>query len=312
MMKTRSVSQLDRADEQNRSHRLERVALTLLCVGVASSLITAVTALNALAAQPSVTPPTARTGQVPQMVVPVAPLGTLSYMTASVTTVNIGDAVKFAFYGNGYCSLKLDTGDGIVTPFEGKMPIVGSYTYSGMGWSSFDASMVFAATVTPTGNCKKAEKGAFSPPNPFLVQMKVVNPNPQSAGVPAQDNTMVVAGSGKLGIGMKPGTVMPPVVAPTVSSLAFSGGPSADVGNPTVLTVIGTGVCKYHLSYVNLDAQGNTILKPYPMLPKSSSLQSPFPMTMTLLQSTPAGVYKWTASGVDGCTGTKDATLTVQ
>lgn len=142
--------------------------------------------------------------------------------------------------------------------------------------------------------------------------MTVVNPNPQSAGAPTQDKAMVVADNGKLSIGMKPGTVMPPVVAPTITSLVFSGGPSAIAGSPTVLTVIGTGICKYHLSYVKLDAQGKTILQPYPMLPKSSSLQNPFPMTMTLLQSTPAGVYKWTASGVDGCTDTKDATLTVQ
>lgn len=150
-----SISKIDLEVEQSLIHRLEKVALTLLCVGVASSLITAVTALNALAAQPSVTPPSARTGPVQQMVVPGAPPGTLSYMTASATTVNMGVAVKFAFYGNGYCSLKLDSGDGIVTPFEGNMPITGSYTYNGTGMSSFDASMVFPATVTPTGNCKK-------------------------------------------------------------------------------------------------------------------------------------------------------------
>lgn len=307
----RSVSKIGLAHEQRMTNRPGEIGLTLLCVRVASTLLTAVTALNALAAQPATPiPAVTRSSPAPKQlaVMQTAP-GTLTGLSAANATSKreMNTDVVFTFAGTGHCKLKLDTGDGSLKVLEAELsPLTFTHTHSYGGMSSSDTFKDYTASVTPSGDCKSIGTG------PFTATVRVVNPNPQSAGVPAQDNTMVVAGSGKLGIGMKPGTVMPPVVAPTVSSLAFSGGPSAIVGSPTVLTVIGTGVCKYHLSYVNLDAQGNTILKPYPMLPKSSSLQSPFPMTMTLLQSTPAGVYKWTASGVDGCTGTKDATLTVQ
>ena len=119
-------------------------------------------------------------------------------------------------------------------------------------------------------------------------------------------------GNGKISIGMKPGTITPPTVVPTIGAMSLPGGITAVTGSATALTVMGTGNCTHHLSYVNLDAQGKTILKPYPMLLKNSTPQSPFLMNMVLVQATPAGVYKWTASGVDGCTGVADAVLTVQ
>lgn len=137
-------------------------------------------------------------------------------------------------------------------------------------------------------------------------------PLPPLTNGPHQDNNLVMAGSGKLNIGVKLGTVNTPAELATVASISFAGGPSALAGAATVLTVNGAGSCKYHLSYVNLDANGKTILKPYPMMPKSSSKQNPFPMTMPLIPSTPSGIYQWTATGVEGCTGTTGAILTVQ
>ncbi len=99
--------------------------------------------------------------------------------------------------------------------------------------------------------------------------------------------------------------------APTTS--AGSSAPLAlTAGSATQLTVIGAGICKYRLSHVNLDAQGNTIMKSYPMVTMSSSAASPFPMGLSMLNNTPAGTYRWTASGVEGCTGSASVTFSVQ
>lgn len=307
------ASKLDLAQEQRMLHKLEKFALTLLCVGVASTFLTVLTTLNALAAQPSPahTPsPTlnlARPG-VPPLRVATTPdtPGVLKALQAA-DTAQMNTEVVFNFAGTGHCKLMLDGGDGsLAATYEGDLPFTGTHYYSSTSMSSFDSFKDYTATATPSGNCKISRGG------PFTANVRIVNPHPQSAGAPAQNNTMVVAGDGKLSIGLKPGTATPPAVAATITSLAFASGPSLSAGSPTVLTVNGTGICKYHLSYVNLDAQGKTILKPYPMMPKNSSIQSPFPMTMTLLATTPVGVYTWTATGVDGCTNTANATLTVQ
>jgi hypothetical protein len=281
------VSMIDLTRGQRMTHTLEKFALTLLCVGVAGTLLTAFTTLSALAAQSAPAP------------------GTLKALKAA-NTAEMNTNVVFNFDGSGHCKLTLNGGNGSAKDFEGDLPFTGAYFYSSASMTSFDAFKDFTATASPSGNCKTNGAG------PFIATVRIVNPHPQSAGTPAPNNTPVIAGDGKLSIGMKPGTTTPPVVAATITSVAFLNESGAATGGATVLSVNGTGICKYRLSYVNLDAQGNTILKPYPMMPKSSSLQSPFPMTMTMLAATSAGVYKWTATGVDGCTSTANATLTVQ
>lgn len=303
-----STGQIGIAQEHRVTHNLEKLALTLLCVGVASTLLTAFTTLNALAAQPGTapTPTNTRTAPVvPMVAATLAGPGTLIGLKTA-DTVDMNTYLTFQFSGKGPCKLKLNSGDGSETEFTGDLPFTATHFYSSTPMSSFESFKDYTASITPLGNCKT------SGPGPFSAKVRVVNPHPQSAGTPPKDNTIVLAGNGKPNIGVKPGTADTPVVAATITSLSFPNGPSAMVGAATVLTVNGAGNCKYHLSYVNLDAQGNMIMKAYPMLPKNSSPQSPFPMTMTLMPTTPAGVYKWTANGMDGCTGTANAVLTVQ
>lgn len=302
------VSMIDLTRGQRMTHTLEKFALTLLCVGVAGTLLTAFTTLSALAAQSAPAPGWTVARPSPASlrlaIAPSAP-GTLKALKAA-NTAEMNTNVVFNFDGSGHCKLTLNGGNGSAKDFEGDLPFTGAYFYSSASMTSFDAFKDYTATASPSGNCKTNGAG------PFIATVRIVNPHPQSAGTPAPNNTPVIAGDGKLSIGMKPGTTTPPVAAATITSVAFLNESGAATGGATVLSVNGTGICKYHLSYVNLDAQGNTILKPYPMMPKSSSLQSPFPMTMTMLAATPAGVYKWTATGVDGCTNTANATLTVQ
>ncbi len=302
------IDQIDIAQEQRMTQKLEKIALTLLCAGVASTLLTAFTTLNALAAQPGAAPAPAHTRLVPTApliaAAPTAP-GTLKGLTAPAN-VEMNTKFSFHFAGTGPCTVKLDSADGPITTFTGELPFDGDHTYSSTTMSSFDAFVDYTASVTASGNCKISDKGIFT------AKVRVKNPHPQSAGAPPQDNTVVMAGNGKLNVGVKPGSFDMPVVLPTIASITLPGGLSAAAGGATVLTVNGTGNCKYHLSYVNLDADGKTIMKAYPMMPKSSSLQTPFPMTMTLMPATPTGVYKWTASGVEGCTGAAHAVLTVQ
>ena len=302
--------QMDLAQELRMTHKLEKIALTLLCVGAASTLLTAFTTLNALAAHPGAAPVPATGNTRPAPVAPMvaAPLsltGKLESVKAA-DTMDMNSELTFHFAGSGPCKVSLNSGDGAVTDFTGGLPFTATHFYSSASMTSFDAFKDYTASITASGNCKLSGAG------PFTAKVRVVNPHPQSAGAPPKDNTMVLAGNGKINIGVKPGAVDTPVVPATIASLNFPGGASAMAGSATVLTVNGTGNCKYHLSYVNLDAQGNTIMKAYPMLPKSSSAQTPFPMTMTLMPTTPAGVYKWTASGFDGCSGSAYAVLTVQ
>lgn len=283
---------------------LKSLTLAFLCVG------TATTTLSALAGQPPATPGTTRPGtNIGIAAAPQLP-GKLSALSAPAK-VDMNTEMSFSFSGEGHCKLKLNSGDGVVD-FEGDLPFKGKYTYSSASMLSYVSFKNYSASVTPSGNCKTNGAG------PFTVAVQVVNPHPQSAGTPPQDNTVSIAGGGKISTPIKPGSAgTPPVVPATITSVTASGktmtgAPSAAAGSATVLTVNGTGNCKYHLSYVNLDAQGNLIMKAYPMMPKNSSTQSPFPMTMTMLPVTSAGTYKWTASGVEGCTGSANVIFTVQ
>jgi hypothetical protein len=61
------------------------------------------------------------------------------------------------------------------------------------------------------------------------------------------------------------------------------------------------------LSYVKKE----TPLAAQPLITKTSTPQSPFPMSMKMLDATPAGTYTWTANGVEGCTGSANVTFSV-
>jgi hypothetical protein len=78
-------------------------------------------------------------------------------------------------------------------------------------------------------------------------------------------------------------------------------------GVPTLLTITGTGICKYRLSYTKQEAPA--VSQP---LTYSSTPQSPFPMNLKLFDTTPAGTYTWSANGIDGCIGSKNLTFTVR
>lgn len=306
------LAQIAIEEEQRTTNKLENIALMLLSVGVASTLLTAFTALNALAAQPAPVPMpmpmpmnTRLAPNTPLITALPVPPGALKGLTAPAT-VDMNTKFSFHFAGKGFCTVKLDSADGSVTTFTGELPFDGDHIYSSASMSSFDAFKDYTASITPSGNCKTDDKGTFTS------KVRVVNPHPQSSGASPKDNTVALAGNGKLDVGVKPSTLDTPVVLPNIASITQPSGLNAAAGGATVLTVNGTGICKYHLSYVNLDADGKTIMKAYPMLPKNSSVQTPFPMTMTLIPTTPAGIYKWTASGFEGCTGTANALLTVQ
>lgn len=211
---------------------LKSLVLGFLCVGAAT------TALSALAAQPAATPGSTRAGShIGIAAVPQLP-GKLTALSAPAT-VNMNTELSFSFSGNGHCKLKLDSGDG-VSDFEGELPFTGKHSYSSASMSSFAAFKNYSATITPSGNCKTSGAG------PFTVQVQVINPHPQSAGAAPQDNTVSMAGSGKLDVQIKPAAASKPVVPATITSVtasgkAVTGAPSSAAGSATVLTVNGTG-----------------------------------------------------------------------
>jgi hypothetical protein len=280
-----------------------------------------VTMTPILAAQPA---PAANAIRMPGTATPTTATaipGQFTGITAAAS-LEINTSLTIHFAGIGHCKITLDGGDGQSSNVEGDLPFTAERYYSSASMSSFDAFKKYTAKATPTGNCKT------NGPASFTLAVQVMNTHPQSAGAPPKDNTLSVAGNGKIKGAATPGkpdTV--PTVAATITAIALSdktitGAPSTApglaapaalaAGSPTLLTVQGTGSCKYHLSYVNLDAQGNMIVKQYPMVPKTSSVQSPFPMSLLMLNATPAGIYKWTAAGVDGCIGNQHVTFTVQ
>ena len=79
-------------------------------------------------------------------------------------------------------------------------------------------------------------------------------------------------------------------------------------GVPTLLTINGTGNCKFRLSYLKLDSPPAASAQ----LVFSSTPQSPFPLHLKILDATPPGTYTWTANGIEGCMGSQSLTFTVR
>ena len=79
-------------------------------------------------------------------------------------------------------------------------------------------------------------------------------------------------------------------------------------GVPTLLTVSGTGDCKYRVGYTRETA--SSVLQQ--QWTYSSTAQNPFPMRLKLLDATSPGVYTWVANGVEGCTGSQRLSFTVK
>jgi hypothetical protein len=267
---------------------LSKLTLALLCVGAAGA---------AMSATPATGRPAAEVPSLPEHLTGVAVQG----------TVMAGTPATFIFTGVGSCKLVFKGGDnGATVKFEGKFPFTGTYTYGTGSMSSFETFTKYDFHAIPLGNCKTEYKGSKTE---YVDSVTVNNPKPQGVAPAGANNPVTV--SSTPAVGMKPGKIdNTPAVPATITAIAFAGKPAA--GAPTDLVVSGTGHCKYHLSYVNLDAEGKLVVKPYPMLTKSSSAQAAFPMSLQMLAATPAGIYKWTAAGIDGCTGNADVTFTVQ
>ncbi len=79
-------------------------------------------------------------------------------------------------------------------------------------------------------------------------------------------------------------------------------------GVPTLLTISGTGSCKFRLSYQKL---GGTPVASAQLV-FSSTPQNPFPLQLKIMDATAPGTYTWTASGMDGCLGSQSLTFTVR
>jgi hypothetical protein len=292
------------------NNSLYKFAMTVLCMVVTTGAVAA--------QQGASTSPGRQQGTSPVLAAP----GLFTGMS-SAPSVEIGKPLVFHLAGKEYCKLKLDGGDGHSIDVVGKLPFDVQFVYSGTTMSSNEVTKNYTASATPFGNCKTIGSGAFS------VEVKVINPHPQgAAAAPKKDTVVVLAGNGKVMQPIKPASPGAPLGVPaTITAIAIAshtltgapqntGGMVAPgamaAGSSTLLTVSGTGICKYHLSYVNLDSNGHQFVKQYPMLPKESSLQIPFPMDVVAMPTTAAGIYKWTATGVDGCTGSKDVTFAVQ
>lgn len=79
-------------------------------------------------------------------------------------------------------------------------------------------------------------------------------------------------------------------------------------GVPTLLTVTGTGDCKYRVVYTRQEA-AMTLQTQWTY---SSTPQNPFPMRLKLFDATPPGNYTWIVTGIDGCMGSQRLSFTVQ
>lgn len=79
-------------------------------------------------------------------------------------------------------------------------------------------------------------------------------------------------------------------------------------GVPTLLTIAGSGHCKYRLSHIKQGAPPAAQAQ----LTYSSTPQSPFPMSLKLFDATSAGTYTWTANGIEGCSGSASLTFSVR
>jgi hypothetical protein len=83
---------------------------------------------------------------------------------------------------------------------------------------------------------------------------------------------------------------------------------STVAGVPTLLTVMGTGDCKYRVGYTRQGAP----LALQTQWTYSSTPQNPFPMRLKLFDATPPGTYTWVVNGIDGCMGSQSVSFTVR
>lgn len=281
------------------THSLNKLAATLLCLTAASAT---------LAAQPGAKPDAALPSIATKGSMQLFPSGELFTVSAPAHIV-AGTEMNFSFSGTGSCKLELDTGDGApLSKYEGKLPFSGKYTFGTGSMSSFDVFKKYQISVKTLGNCTSKFKG---------LSVQVNNPHPQSAGAPSNQNTVANVASSTLKVGIKPVKPGPVDSVPaTIKAIKLSAGGMSiapvsiaglAVGAPTWLIVEGTGNCKYHLSYVRKE----TPLAAQPLMTKTSTPQSPFPMNVKMMDATPAGTYTWTASGVEGCTGSANVTFNV-
>jgi hypothetical protein len=276
--------------------KMKKLTLALLCIGAVSAT---------QAAQPGGAPVTPLASVARTATTPVAP-GTLSAFKATLSEIDTDKPLNFKFEGVGHCEGKLDGGDGTFIHFKGDLPFTTAYTY-GTGFSSGETFKDYKPSVTPTGNCKIAGDG------PFFAKVRVNNPNTQGISTPQAESNI----SSTAGVGIKPGKIVVPVPA-TLTSIALAaksipGAPNAPAGMvagmPTLLTVNGTGICKYRIGYIKQNAP----VVAQPSIVKTSSLQSPFPMqSQVVMPVTSAGTYVWTANGIDGCQGNVSVTVAVQ
>ena len=79
-------------------------------------------------------------------------------------------------------------------------------------------------------------------------------------------------------------------------------------GVPTLLTVMGSGDCKYRVGYTR---QGPPMAL-QTQWTYSSTPQNPFPMRLKLFDATPPGSYTWVATGIEGCIGSQSVSFTVR
>nr|WP_295784367.1 hypothetical protein [Rhodoferax sp.] len=79
-------------------------------------------------------------------------------------------------------------------------------------------------------------------------------------------------------------------------------------GVPTLLTVMGSGDCKYRVGYTR---QGAPIAL-QTQWTYSSTPQNPFPMRLKMFDATPPGTYNWVVNGTDGCMGSQSVSFTVR
>ncbi len=274
---------------------LKLLTIALLTIGVSTPLL----------AQQTGNPIT-RPG-TPVLVKPSKP-GKLDGFLAVPAEVDAGQPLTFKFGGTGHCKISVNTGNALVTEFEGELPFNAPYIYTTASMSSFESFKVYTANATPQDTCKLS--GA-----PKFMDVRVNNPTPQGLATPPSTAIFTVDSNSALTV--KGGKPYAPAVPATIKSIVLTtttatGTPKVAntiaIGAPMTLTVNGTGVCKYSLDIVKLENLG----APQPHLMRSSSLQTPFPITETIWATTPAGTYTFTVAGKDGCTGTGDVTVTAK